>query len=262
MKELAEPVEFPELQLVLKQESGYSATVPTEQFEATKDKIVALGRGEIAEALERGEEVSLVLQDEAALITGLYDGNTLMPWRILTPAHVPRHGVRNAALGYRPAKARVFDLEVPQFYKVHERDDSCLIRGADGAWRCFGWQYSYVGRYVSRLWEKELLEPGSYRSRINAFREAIQAAPYLPSQGVKVFIDPAVPLESYHQDNVQQALEVLPHESIGGLIQVGMPTDERSIYLLTRLPETAAYWVIPEGERRATPTVQLELLAG
>lgn len=262
MKQLAEPVELMELPLVLKQESGHSATVPAEQFEATKARIVALGREEIAAALERGEAVSLVLQEEAALITGLYDSSTLMPSRIITPAHVPHHGIRNSALGYRPVKARMFDLEVPQFYKVHERDSNCLIRGADGAWRCLGWQYSYVARYVSRLWEKELREPGSYRSRINAYREAIQGAPYLPSQGVKVVIDPAVPLESYHKDSVQEALAALPHQTVGGLIQVDVPADEGSIYLLTRLHETAACWVIPEGDRRATPTVQLELLAG
>lgn len=262
LKELAEPVELQELQLVLKLGSGYAATVPTEQFEATKDKIVALGRGDIAEALERGEDVSLVLQDEAALITGLYDGSTLMPWRILTHAHVPLHGVRNADLGYRPAKTRVFDLEVPRFYRVHERDDSCLILGADGAWRCFGWQFSYVGRYVSALWEKELLEPGSYRARIGAYREAIKGAPFLPSQGVKVLIDPAIQMESYVQDNVKDVLEALPHESIGGLTHVDMPAEERSIYLLTRLPETAATWVVPEGNRRSAPTVQLDLLAG
>lgn len=261
LKQLAEPVEFMELPLVLKLESGYSSTVPAEQFEATKAKIVALGRVEIAEALERGEAVSLVLQEEAALITGLYDSSTLMPSRIITPAHVPHNGIRNAALGYRPAKARVFDLEVPQFYKVHERDSNCLIRGADGAWRCLGWQYSYVARYVSRLWEKELREPGSYRSRINAYREAIKGAPYLPSKGVKVLFDPATPLECYQQDNLQKALDALPHENIGGLIQMGMPEDEGSIYLLTRLADSAAYWVIPEGDFRSAPTVQLDLLA-
>lgn len=262
MKELAEPVELQKLPLVLKLGSGYAATVPTEQFEATKDKIVALGRGDIAEALERGEDVSLILQDEAALITGLYDGSTLMPWRILNQAHVPLHGVRNADLGYRPTKARLFDLAVPRFYRVHERDDSCLILGADGAWRCFGWQFSYVGRYVSALWEKELLEPGSYRARIGAYREAIKGAPFLPSQGVKVLIDPTIQLEGYLQDNVKDVLEALPHESIGGLIHVAMPAEERSLYLLTRLPETAATWLVPEDNRRSAPTVQLDLLAG
>jgi hypothetical protein len=43
---------------------------------------------------------------------------------------------------------------------------------------------------------------------------------------------------------------------------VDMPAEERSIYLLTRLPETAATWVVPEGNRRSAPTVQLDLLAG
>jgi hypothetical protein len=61
---------------------------------------------------------------------------------------------------------------------------------------------------------------------------------------------------------VKDVLEALPHESIGGLIHVDMPAEERSIYLLTRLPETAASWVVPEGNRRAAPTVQLDLLAG
>ena len=108
------------------------------------------------------------------------------PWRIIEDG--PCLDCTTApSLGYNPTPARAFTVRQLEAYRADE--NNILMRDADGSWRIAGWAYSIVGDYVRSLGAEEQTLPGSYRTRIEAFRASLEAAPPLPV-GTTVTIKP------------------------------------------------------------------------
>lgn len=260
MKELENPVEFADRTITLEVGNDFSASIPKGQFQKVKEKLIGLGRQDLASILEQGQSVALSLYADAELICALYEGNTLAPWRIINSHETPVYGlqIRNPDLGYKPQKAKAYQLTLPRFYRIKENNSNLLIQGEDGHWRCEGWDFSCVASYVANLWATELREPGSYRCRIKAYRDATTAAPCLPSQGVKIIIDTTVALDEYEQRCIEQVAQELPHTRASGLIHLNAPTEDTMLHRVTQLPVSCTKWSITKH----VAFEQLDLLAG
>lgn len=141
-------------------------------------------------------------------------------------------------LGHNPKKASSFDIKVPEAVRLD--NDERLVKGEDGQWRQAGWSYSVVGNYVSDLWEAELNEPGSYKKRIKAFREAIEGAPLI-SFPTRVRLDSSnmLDLDRWGASSLAQfieAAEPVPGEPGAYLVP------EDGLYAATHVPREAMIW--------------------
>ena len=262
LKELANPVEFRDQTITLEVGTGWYSPLSTDGFEGTKALLENLGRAEMAQALEQGESVSLSLHADIALINALYEGEALQAWKIIRPNDAPVYAQRIPRLGYEPKKTKAFEIVTPHFRRISEKDNNVLIQGEDGNWRCEGWDYNYVSLYVGAYWEAELREPGTYRTRIKAYRQAIHGAPLIPSAGVKIIVDTTVELQSYEQSKIDRATKALPHVTTLGMIQLDVPESSDNLYWVTGLPLACTKWSIEEEPLVFAPNEQLSLLAG
>lgn len=243
LKELANPVEFSNRRITLVIGTSYSSAIPAEKTGAVKELLSGMGRQDIVDALDAGEAFSVDLYEDADLVAAIYDGKLMAPWRIIRGHEAPTHGARNADLGYAPAKARPTEFELPAFLKVD--GDARLIRREDGTWYCAGWEYSIIASHVSGLWQVELREPGSFRRRIKAFRDAIKGAPSMP-EGMVVSVDLSVPLDcSYSRKMVDRLPGEVPVVHTEKGYEVAVTGDKSLIWRLTQLPPDCAAWVLP-----------------
>ena len=263
LKELANPVMCEDRTITLEAGDSWSSAIPNSALEATLAQLVSLGRQDIATELEEKKSIKLSLHAESALIEALYSGGSMSPWRIIPDTSAHHWASRVPQLGYAPAKTKVFDVKVPRFYKVNPREENRLILNEAGQWVCAGWDYSIVGSYVHDLWEAELREPGSYRTRIKAYRDALKGSPYLPKRGVKILIDTTVELKDWHKSTLAKVLATFPHSAKGSEVRLDVPEDASDLYSVFQLSDCIT-WEVSENEAVEQPclTQQLCLLAG
>lgn len=247
LEELANPVELANEAFELKAGEGFYSTVPTESLDKVCEFLSKAGRDDIVTALRNGEGFEASLYDDFDAVSAIYGGNTgLGVWRIIRKT--PVHGVRNADLGYKPVPAKGYEVHVPAALKLDR--ENRLIQREDGTWYCGGWEYYIVQRYICSLWESELREPGSYRKRIKAYRNAVETANAAPA-GMKVAVDVSVPLEDrYGNERVAK----MPKEMPVTLTPTGYEIDvtEDRLSELTYLPAACTSWIIPAQARMAS----------
>lgn len=241
LKQLANPAVLPDQVLWLQIGENFSATIPKVSEKVVLEMLTQQGYVQEAEQLAKGESINFRLYDKPLLLSTLY-GGTLGAWRLLSAGYRCEYGPRDPELGYRPAPCTSFEVAVPAFYKVDRNNR--LVMQADGTWRCKGWQYSIVGSYICSLWEAQLQEPGSYRKRIKAFREAIDAAPMIPA-GTKIEVDLSVPLSSYQRDTVERLQKELPHTTTESGYVIDVPTDHTALHHACALSSKCARWIVP-----------------
>lgn len=252
MKELAVPVEMPDEVFSLSV-GGWGSSISTEEIEKYKAPLSALGRDDLIENLCANNRPSISLYADIEVVLALYGKGHLSPWKILK--HAPIFRDRNAELGYLPKPAKAFEVVNPQSMKVD--GDNLLLKRPDGSWFCAGWEYSIVGEYIRHLWETELREPGSYRKRIKAYRDALQSGPMVP-EGTKVEIDETVGVEYYQTSRIQSLATEYPIEKTDKGFKITV-TKENS-YMLTCLPPECTTWIVDDlGE--PFKSEQLSLLA-
>lgn len=252
LKELATPVIMRDLNIELKVGDSFSSPITHGDFERVKAILVGLGADSTLEALEEGKTVSALLHRDSELLSGIYDGFNVGAWRVIPAYEVPGDNCRDASLGWQPKKVKATELDVPRFLKVSKDDPNVLAQAADGSWRCEGWAYSCVGSFVLNLWESELKEPGNYRSRIKAYRDAIHAAPCVPSD-TTIVIDTTVELQSYQQRSVAKVVEKYAHHFAGTDIHFSMPEAFEDLYQFIHLPAACTQWVIADRAARPLP---------
>lgn len=257
LKEMENPVSMADMALELKVSESWSSALTKEHLERLKPTIQALGYEAQVEALEAGESVSVSLHADSHILSALYDGKHMGAWRIIQSCNIPLYGTRDASLGYNPQKTKVYDVAAPRCMRVSKNNENILMLNADGSWRCVGWAYSIVGQFVTDLWDAEMREPGSFRNRIKAFREAVSEAPLLPASGVTVIVDSNVTVEAYKQRSTDSLLKKVAHTRVGSEMHFIVPEDEDLLYSVTHLPVASTKWVI----REKAPMEQLSLLA-
>jgi hypothetical protein len=252
LKELNTPARMPDysIRLQVKTHDPSYRSIPKEHLDAVCEVLTKHGSVEDANNLCNSGETTFSLHNDAAVLSKLV--TTIAPWRIIESYRVPEHHPRDPALGYSPRKAVVFDVTRPAAMKVD--DDNRLIQSRDGSWYCAGWQYSIVGHYVRSLWEHELEEPGSFRKRIESFREALAHAPPIPP-GTKVVVDESVSLDKYQRQLCARIAATYPtHKTPAGYEVV--PTKD-NLYDICHLDEKCATWILPSHRNIST---QLSLL--
>ncbi len=257
LKELENPVSMMDLTLGMKVSEGWSATLTEKDLVEMKPTMLALGYETQVKDLEAGLSISVSLHADSQLLSAIYNGETKRAWRIIQSYDTPVHGTRDATLGYKPEKAKVYDVAVQRYIRVSKDNENILIQREDGSWRCEGWAYSIIGQFVTNLWEAEMREPGSYRNRIKALREAIHSAPMLPANSTKVIVDTSVPVEDYNQRSIDNLLKKIEHARQGSEVHFNLPEEYDRLYSVTCLPMTNTRWVVTES----APMGQLSLLA-
>ncbi|MFL1449159.1 hypothetical protein ACI77O_12260 [Pseudomonas tritici] len=263
LKELANPVEFPDQSVTLKVGDLLMSAIQTDTFDQAKGIMATTGHEALAVALEGGEQVTLSMHTDIELLNALYLAGVLRPWRIVSNNDLRLNGLRNPELGYAPKKVKAASVSPPRFLRISAQCEDVLIQNGDGSWRNAGWGYNCVSEFIIGLWESEMREPGNYRAQLKEFREALKAAPALDRATAKVCTDTTVDLRRYERGNVEQAQKELPCEISNGVIQWSLPESPEQLYLLTRLPTESTKWVLTESPRTAptAPMEQLSLLA-
>lgn len=256
LEELANPMEMPDQSITLEVSRAFYATVPSEQLSKVVELLLRIGRSDVAGVITAGGTYAFDLHADHQLAIALYGNSTrlLAPWRAFkrTP-----HGPRRSDLGYAPSPAKASPHPVPKFMKLD--GDTRLELQADGTWRVAGWEYAVIGQFVESLADNELLEPGSYRSCITAFRKALRDAPPVPSDAT-VVVDLSIPLESKYADARRQKLvdlhaaQLRIRKTARGH-EMPHPDNAEDLYQLSSLPPECVFWEVP------APQAQLLLAA-
>lgn len=259
MKELANPVEMDDSVYQLALGASWNSPIPKGDFERIKPRLEAIGATRILAGLESASAsaVASLYTDHEALSV-IYDGLHSGAWRIIPSHGVPVHGRRNEDLGYKPAKAKAYRVDVPRFMKVSDTTSKHLILGEDGKWRCLdgGYSYSYLSSFICGLIKAELYEPGSYKTRIKAYREAIASASVVP-EGTQIIISDLANIKEWAQRDIDRIIADTPHSTIKDGVQISVPTDHTLLYWATGLPSGHTEWVFSAK----APVEQLCLLA-
>lgn len=252
LKELANPVEFQDRTITLQVSESMYAPIPKESFKDVADLLVSMGRNDVADALAGGETASLSLFDDTDLLGAIYS-RVLAPWRIIRSHETPLHGLRRLDLGYAPVKPKNPSISIPSFLTACE--DLRLVKTEDGFWRSAGHADSATSSFIARSWEAELREPGSYKQRLKALREAISSAPKMPA-GTKVAIDRTVVLESrWDREDVERAESELATNQTKTGFEIELNADPAVIRKASFLPEACTIWLVPEPSTQASGSV-------
>jgi hypothetical protein len=255
IKELENPVELDDRQFDLYAVDNYMAPISTDFFPWCKAQMTAIGREDDALALEKGEHLIVSLYDDAELLAAIYDGIHYGASRIIKPYSTPIHSPRNPSLGYTPAKSKVVTMNTPRFMRVREGHSHIASQDAKGLWRGDS-SHCFMNSFITTLWKQELSEPGTYRAKIKAFRDALKTAQVMPTTA-KLVIDTTADIDSY-QNSIDWALQNTAHERKGTEIYIELPSDYTALYRVATLSEKFAHYSFTD----TAPVQQLDLLAG
>lgn len=259
LKELANPIEMEDSIYELALGTSWTSAIPKGDFERVKAGLEAIGETRILNDLESANECALAsLHTDHEALSVIYDGAHCGAWRIIPSHAVPVHGLRNEALGYKPVKAKAYRVDVPRFMKVSDCMSKHLILGEDGKWRCLngGYAYSYLSSFICGLIKAELREPGSYRNRIKAYRDAITSALSVPAD-TQIIISDLPNIKEWAQRDIDRIVADSPHSKVKDGVQLSLPTDRDLLYLAASLPTEHTEWVFSTK----APSEQLCLLA-
>lgn len=260
LKQLANPVAMDDTVFELALGSSWTSPIPEGDFERIQTQLEALGAKRILDGLKsETRSVTATLHADHAALAAIYDGANIGAWRIIPEHSVPLHGIRNPALGYNPVKAKAFKVESPRFMQVSAETSKYLIQGKDGKWRCVdgGYGYCYVSSFICQLSDAELREPGSYRTRIKAYRDAVTSASVVPKD-TKILVEGLAGIKEWATRDIERIVADTPHQYLLGDVQMSIPSDSTLLYWATGLPSGHTTWLVNE----AAPTEQLCLLAG
>ena len=241
LRELANPMVFPDFTYPLRKGSGWSDPVPSEEFPKIRKWLEEIGRGDIADTLDEGQSVGIKLGQDTDVALALYGAGRLSAWRLIRNCSVV-DGTRDQSLGYSPRLVRNFAVDVPVFVRISE--DEHLERRAGGGWTSCGWAYSFLGSFVSHLWESELKEPGSFFERIRAFRESARKAVKVPQDAVRVTLDTRIAPEEarsgeYYFRGIKEAC-AMGTDLGDGRFEIALTNE--NLHTLTGLPRSMARW--------------------
>ncbi|KAF0255676.1 hypothetical protein [Pseudomonas putida] len=264
LKELANPVAMEDTSYELALGSSWTSSIPEGDFERITAELQAIGATRILDGLTGTDaKATASLHADHAALSAIYDGLHVGAWRIIPEYAVPVHGTRNPALGYTPAKAKVFKVDVPRFMRVSADMDKNLIQGEDGQWRCVdgGYAYMYVSSHICNLSDAELREPGSYRTRIKAYREAVHSASVIPD-GTQIIVENLADMTEGAKTDIDRIVAATPHTTTEIGIQMNVPTDSTLLRWAAGLPSAHTTWRLADTAPAVQPVEQLCLLAG
>jgi len=243
LKELAQPYEMPDFQICLETGPGWRMAATEETKPSISAALHAVGRKDLAsEFLENGKVSFSLHPDTEAALAVLGAGVSV--WKLIPSYWSPgAHSRRNGELAYAPVRSTDAAYVPPNALKADA--NTRLLQQEDGTWRCAGWQYSAIGTFIAQLAEVELKAPGSYRKRIQAFRDRLVNAPQMPA-GTRVAITTGLVTERYARERMERLIGSHPVTQTQAGFEI-IP-DKESIWDITAIPPEAAIW-IPGGEK-------------
>ena len=243
LKELAEPIVFDDRPVTVPATNIFYASSQMNFADVLTKVLADFGRQDIISAFRAKQIANVSLYENVDLVCALYRQVEIPPWRLI-PGAPAASAPRSQDLGYNPTPAKDFAIEVPNVLRAGSAE--LLVQGKDGAWRASGWAYDVMGRFINGLWEAELREPGSYRQRIKACRDACRKAPNLP-QGTKVVVDISVPLEDEYQSRaVSDFAQAHPVTRTTTGYEIAVQQNEQFLWAVCGLPKACTSWVLPE----------------
>lgn len=261
-KELANPVGLSLPNLEVKMGGGYDAIVPTEKQEYVAAIFNRYGHSDLAEQLLQNERLSLNFNEHAAMLSEIYDGDHLGPWRLVR--YTPQWPDRYMEYGYKPKPARTIDTTtVPSVMRIS--NDRILVADEHGTWRLAGAQYVVLQDFIISCWRTELAEPGTYRVRIKALREILDAAPQMPP-GMMVVVDERVELDDCDKSTVERCRSLGKPTETGYAIDLTPEVlqDSTLLWRICNLPRLCTTWVTgrcADEEAEDISTNQMDLFA-
>lgn len=202
MKALKQPLRLRDDTFTLGYGKGYPDAIRTDQAHQI-EIIRSQGHLDIADGLVSGKQYILPLDEYGELLAQLCAGG-VSAWRLL-PGSKPR-GEPDAslALDYAGAQASAYTPLIPSTARIENH----VFIETDGVYRNEGWDYSIIGSFVANFWKTEIEYPGSYKTAIKAYRQALKDAPQAVDLGLWVHIDPDTPLQ-YGASNRKNLLALL-----------------------------------------------------
>ena len=206
MKEMASPMRMPDCRIALQVSNSIYASVSSGNVEAVCGILDSNGQAAAAEAIRAGGQATLSLHRDAVAVARLCVESRRGDHPDRTQLRFT--SARDASLGYNPRPAASFEVARPAAFKVDNHNR--LLQREDGSWFCAGWQYAIVGEFVAGLWEAERKEPGSFKKRIQAFRDALNSAEPVPA-GTKVVVSTQAPaLDEHRRRTCDQFVKQFP----------------------------------------------------
>ena len=243
MKEMASPVRMSDCAISLQLGDSVCASISSGNVDAVCGILDSNGHTVAADAIRGGGQATLALHRDAVVVASLCA--TLAPWRLIQSYVAPLLEPRDRSLGYNPRLAAGLGVARPAAFKID--GDNRLLQREDGSWFCAGWQHAIVSDFVKGLWKVERKEPGSFKKRIQAFRDALKSAEPVPA-GAKVVVSTQAPtLDDCRRracDEFAKRFPVTPTQE--GFEAV--PSAD-NLYALCSFRDNAT-WVLPPGVRQ------------
>jgi hypothetical protein len=238
MKKLRRPMLLNNLTVSLTLGDTWLSTVTPPQVAKLREQCCA-NTSKILDQLEVSRRVDINLYDDIDVIHQLLQLGNVSPWKIIQnwPGYAGL-GHECPELGYTPEKAKTFSIFTPNALRFG--DENVLLQDDQGDWRCHGWAYSVVQEYVRNLWRDELIEPGSFKKRIEAYRHSIETAPRITGE-VSITIDTSKlsQLEDWQKNSIARFLSpAIPNPL--ETVTVGIAEDK--VYSATHLPTEVVIW--------------------
>jgi len=134
-----------------------------------------------------------------------------------------------------------------------------LIQREDGSWYCGGWEYSIVASTSATL-GSGTAEPGSYRKRIKAYRDAISSARHMPGNA-KVVVDLTVNLgDEYQRRAVEEVPKAFPVTETPTGYEIPVTDEDQLLWKLTHLPRECTSWVFDRIQVSDLDQQQLQMM--
>ena len=181
---------------------SYGANLPSTTWrgEDTKqhilDRLQQRGYAFQSEQLSAGKDLSVHLADDFDMLRAIYGGESKT--RLVHPSYLfsdgRMGGLPNPDLGYQAIiRTTRTAWKVPKVLLIDEprnpirEHSNLLVETPTGEYLPRGWAYSVIGDYLRDAWRDELAQPGSYRAKLSAWRQAIDEAPAVPDTTVVKF---------------------------------------------------------------------------
>lgn len=223
-------------------------------------------------AWNAGQECRLDLSQDFDSLGWLANTSRLSAWRIISGSPGRNLQLDNWGSGvmssgmdlarevfFSRLEGKPMHVEVPRYIRLFEGDENLYEVMADGSLQHRGWAYSIVGSFVAQYHANEIVDPGWYKNRFRALREATEKAgamnrnavlvPFIPDGASEYEAERTEKLIAAHPNGIYLGT-VVPEERYAIANAAGYHT---SLYRISpHLPDSVAPEV-SSGDREFLP---------
>lgn len=256
MKALAEPVEYSTTSMTTLEIGDGIYMMQNARREEILEAVRRSGDVEAFDALSNGLRV--YRQVTSPVVFEIMKLG-IRPWEIDIKIGNCITGIAST-LAYRPAPSPTTSEPV-KAYRL-SFDKNTVFQQVGNQWKCFGWDYSFMGTYIRELWQTELQYPGSYKSLIKARRAACESAAVFAVSAEVVIQVPTGEDNDWMTsvaNNVSETLGLtLPCRIQLGLLTQKMHGNSSAMYRLAQLAEYGLAHIEPPQGETDMPVVNME----